>query len=286
MPSSADTSLRWHRTTLDGRVACYGEAGEGPPLVFIHGWGLRAQTYGNVLPQLANAGVRVIAPALPGFGRSDPLTTAFTWEHLAGWLADLLDHVGVHEPAFLVGHSFGGAVATAAAWYRPELARSLVLVNSVGGSVWNAGSEGSEATHLRDRPIWDWGIRLPAEIKQASFRRIAPVIARDFVGNALRNPRALAMAANLARTADLRGELAELAEKGLPVTVLWGDQDRVVPEAAFIASCDAAGATGDIIRDAGHSWLLADPDSFGEVMTNSLTIHSLLTRPHTRPAAS
>ena len=278
----SDAHLRWHRTTLDGRVACYGEAGDGPPLVFIHGWGLKARTYGNVLPQLARAGVRVIAPALPGFGRSDALGQDLSWERLAEWLADLLDHVGVHEPAFLVGHSFGGAVATATAWYHPEVARSLVLVNSVGGSVWRDGDDEREARHLADRPIWDWGIHFPADLRTKKVRRVVPVIAKDFVGNALRNPRALAMAANMARTADLRGELAELAEQGLPVTILWGDQDRVVPEAAFAASCAAAGATGDIIRDAGHAWLLADPESFGEIMTNSLTIHSLLSRPDRR----
>lgn len=276
MASSNAPALHWRRTTLDGRVAHYGESGDGPPLVFLHGWGLKARTYGRALPSIARAGVRVIAPALPGFGRSAPLEEEMTFEGIAAWLADLLDHVGVDEPAFLVGHSFGGAVATAMAWYHPELARSLVLVNSVGGSVWQT-SEGDER-HLRDRPIWDWGLHLPAEVRQPSFRRVAPVIARDFVGNALRNPRALARAANLARTADLREELAELAAGGLPVTVLWGDQDRVVPEAAFAASCAAAGATGDIIRDAGHSWLLADPESFGEIMTNSLTIHSLLSR--------
>ena len=274
MPARNQIDLRWHHTTLDGRGAFYGEAGEGPPVVFIHGWGLQARTYARALPGLARAGARVIAPALPGFGRSDPLRGAYTWEKLANWIDDLLEHAGVEEPAFLIGHSFGGGVATATAWYHRHRARSLVLVNSVGGSVWKRSSTGERM--MADRPLWDWGLRFPGEWTRRDYRRVLPVVARDFLTNALMNPGALRRAARLARTADLRDELAELAAEGLPVSVLWGNQDAVIPEATFLAMCEAAGAPGDIITDAGHSWLLADPEGFGELMTNSLTVHAML----------
>jgi pimeloyl-ACP methyl ester carboxylesterase len=272
-----DPDLRWHRTTLDGRVALYGEAGEGPPVVFIHGWGLTARAYARALPAIAKAGRRVIAPALPGFGASDPLPGSYTWEKLANWVADLLEHARVDEPASLVGHSFGGGVATATAWYHPELVRGIVLVNSVGGSVWNSHATRGERS-MAERPLWDWGLHFPVEWTRRGYRRVLPVVARDFVTNALTNPGSLRRAAALARSADLREELAELAQRGLPVSVLWGNQDRVIPEATFVALCDAAGAPGDIITDAGHSWLLVDPEGFGEMMTNSLSVHSLVAR--------
>lgn len=290
--SSRDRShdLRWHRTTLDGRVAFYGEAGDGPPVVFLHGWGLDARTYARAWPQVVRAGARVIAPALPGFGRSEPFAGEVTFEKLARWVDDLLDHLGVDEPAFLIGHSFGGGVATATAWHHPARARSLVLVNSVGGSVWKDGRRGPES--LRDRPLWDWGLHFPAEFTSRGYGKALPVVARDFARNVVRNPGNLWRAGALARTADLRAELADLADRGLPVTVLWGDQDRLIPEAAFVATCDAAGAPGDVVDRAGHSWLLADPEGFGEVITNSLTVHAMLSRPgrtpepSTRPASS
>ncbi|MTV25677.1 alpha/beta hydrolase [Nitriliruptoraceae bacterium ZYF776] len=279
----ADTRLRWHRTTLDGRAAVYGEAGDGPPVVFVHGWGLSARAYAGSLPTIAARGHRVIAPALPGFGRSDELPGTYTFERLSSWVDDLLDHLGVDEPAAFVGHSFGGGVATATAWHHPERARSLTLVNSVGGSVWKDGDRGVRS--LADRPIWDWGLHLPAEFRPARFgghqtwrrtRKVLPVILRDLVGNALSNPGAVWRAAALARTADLREELRELAERGLPVAILWGAEDTVVPEATFLAMCEASGATGDIIEDAGHSWLLLDPEGFGELLTNSLAVHRTL----------
>jgi pimeloyl-ACP methyl ester carboxylesterase len=222
----------------------------------------------------------VIAPGLPGFGRSDALPGEYTFEKLANWLDDLLDHVGVDEPAALVGHSFGGGVATATAWHHRERARSLTLVNSVGGSVWKDGGHLGPRS-LADRPLWDWGLHLPAEFRPPGLggrgpwrasRKALPVVLRDVVTNALTNPGAVWRAADLARRADLRDELAELAERGLPVSIVWGSEDTVVPEATFLAMCDAVGADGDIIEDAGHSWLLMDPVGFGEVVTNSLAI--------------
>jgi pimeloyl-ACP methyl ester carboxylesterase len=268
--------LRWHRTTLDGQVAHYGDAGAGPPVVFVHGWGLTAHAYAEAFTEIARAGARVIAPALPGFGRSEPLRGAYTFERLAWWVRQLLEHADVDEPAFFVGHSFGGGVATATAWYHPEVVRSLVLVNSVGGAVWR--TRGDQHQHVRERPLWDWGLRAPREWTRREYRRVLPVVVRDAVANALANPSALRRAAALARSADLRDELAQLAERGLPVSVLWGDQDTVVPQATFLAMCDAAGAPGDIVERAGHNWLLADPTGFGELMTNSLTFHALMAR--------
>jgi pimeloyl-ACP methyl ester carboxylesterase len=273
---SLDVRLRWHRTTLDGSPAIYGEAGDGPPVVFLHGWGLTARSYARALPTIAATGARVIAPALPGFGRSAPLDGEYTFEKLARWVDDLLDHIGVDEPASIVGHSFGGAVATATAWHHPERVRALVLVNSVGGSVWKTGGHRGDR-QLAERPLWDWGLRLPSEFTGRDYRKVLPVVVRDLVGNALTNPRAIWRAAELARTADLRTELATLAQRGLPVSILWGSEDNVVPEATFLALCDAAGAPGDIIEDAGHSWLLADPEGFGDLVTNSLAVQRTLT---------
>ena len=89
--------------------------------------------------------------------------------------------------------------------------------------------------------------------------------------NLVRNPRSMLRVANLARRADLRPELEELKRRGMPVTVLWGNRDGIIPKESFEAMCVAVGAQGRVV-DGSHSWLLADPDAFGEVITNDLEV--------------
>jgi hypothetical protein len=65
-----------------------------------------------------------------------------------------------------------------------------------------------------------------------------------------------------------------LRERELPVVALWGRSDGVIPRASFDALCAAIGTEGEVV-DGAHSWLLADPDAFGEVMTNVVSVAKL-----------
>jgi pimeloyl-ACP methyl ester carboxylesterase len=264
--------LRWERATVDGRTAVYGVAGTGPPLVFLHGWGLNHKTYKRALSRLVRLGVQVWAPALPGFGGTAELPEEeFSLAGYGRWVAAFLEAVGIDGPVTLVGHSFGGGVAIRAAHDAPAAVNRLVVVNSIGGSAWTE-DKGVLRT-MAERPIWDWGLHLQADIwpvRQA--RRVLPVIARDAVPNLLRNPSALWRAGRLAARANLEPELEELKRRGLPVVVLWGTGDRVVPEACLASLRGALGDPEVVTVPGNHSWLLADPDGFAEVMTNVLGV--------------
>jgi pimeloyl-ACP methyl ester carboxylesterase len=258
------------RTVVQQRSAVYAVAGAGMPVLFLHGWALAHHTYKGVVRRIAADGCTVYAPALPGFGgTADLVGDDFSMAGYARWITDFLDAVDVHEPVVVVGHSFGGGVAIRFAHDAHARIRSLVLVNAVGGSTWQ---KGRVLRTLSERPLWDWGIHFPADVwplRQAS--RVLPVIVEDFVPNLMRNPRAIAKVANLARRADLRQELETLRSKNLPITVLWATRDGVIPRQSFEALCVAAGVDGDIV-EGSHSWLLADPNHFGEVMTNVLQV--------------
>ena len=264
--------LSWERTTVDGRVAVYGEAGSGPTLVFLHGWGLDHKAYKRALSRLVTGGVHVVAPALPGFGGTAPLPRgAAGLEEFVRWLEHFLDQVGVDGPAVVMGHSFGGGVAIRFAYDHPERVRALVLVNSIGGSTWT--TRGSTLRSMSERPLWDWGVHLPADIfpvRQA--RRVLPVILAEALPNLVREPRAFWDAAGVARRADLTTELDELRRRRLPVVVLWGRSDQLVTQDSFEAMCLALGSPHTITVPGSHSWLIADPDAFGEVMTNVLDV--------------
>ncbi len=258
------------RTWVQDRPAAYSMAGEGMPVVLLHGWALAQHTYRKVIEAIADQGCMVIAPSMPGFGGSGDLKgEAFSMSGYAKWVADLLDALEIEEPAVLVGHSFGGGVAIKLAHDMPARVRSLVLVNSIGGSAWR---NGRTLRSIGERPLWDWGLHFPSDVwpvRQAT--RVLPVVFEDLVPNLVRNPRAIIRVANLARRADLRAELERLRDRGLPITILWGTRDGIIPRESFEALCVASGVEGTVV-EGSHSWLLADPQHFGEVITNDVRV--------------
>ena len=276
IPEAAEAKVAWRRTWVEGRPALYGVAGDGLPVAFLHGWALGSRSYRRSIDRLVALGCRVYAPALPGFGGTPDLAGRnFSFAGYADWVDAFLEAVGVEEQVFLMGHSFGGGVAIKTAHRHPQRARTLVLINSVGGSTWQSGSR---LRAISERPLWGWGLHFPSDIwplPQAT--KVLPVILEDVLPNLVRNPRALWKVGQLARRADLTRELEELKSRGLPVVVLWGARDGVVPRSAFDAMCTALGSEGEVI-EGSHSWMLADPDQFGEVMTNHVEVAKLARR--------
>lgn len=258
------------RTFVQGRSASYSVAGEGLPVVLLHGWALAQHTYRDVIETIAAQGCQVIAPAMPGFGGTADLPgDSFSLRGYAQWVANLLDTLEIEEPAVVVGHSFGGGVAVRFAHDLPSRVRSLVLVNSIGGSSWRSGRT---LRSIADRPLWDWGLHFPGDvwpIRQAT--RVLPVVVEDLLPNLLRNPRAIVKVANLARRADLRAELESLRDSGLSISIIWGTRDGIIPRESFEALCIASGVEGTVV-EGSHSWLLADPTKFGEVITNDVRV--------------
>lgn len=262
--------LRWSRTLVQGRPCAYGEAGEGPPVIFLHGWGLGHHAYKRPLARLANRGFRVLAPAMPGFAGTSGLPSSSDIHEFGKWVKAFMLAVGVNEPAVVMGHSFGGGVSITLAHDHPECVRQLVLVNSVGGAAW-AGDR-----VLSDRLPWEWGFEFAKEA-WPPHKAIGMLwsIREDMLTNIVRNPRTMWTAAMLAANADLRTELVELRARQLPVVVMSGQDDGVIPLSAFDAMCGALGIEGQVLPG-NHSWLLVNPDAFDEVMANVVELESTL----------
>ncbi len=265
-------NMTWRHLLVEGRDASYGVAGTGPTVVFLHGWGLSHRTYRHGLERLVGSGVRVVAPALPGFGGTAGLPgEALSLKGYAAWVAAFLRELGTEEPVTLVGHSFGGGVALRTAHDHPDLVGQLVLVNSIGGSVWSR--RGELPVLMAERPIWDWGLHLAAHaISVRAFTRVMPVIAADAVPNFLLHPGTLWRVGRLARDANLTEELEELKGRGLPVVIVWGRDDTVIPWACAESLAVALGGPEVVTVPGNHSWLIADPTRFAEVITNVLGV--------------
>ena len=107
-------------------------AGEGPAVLMLHGFPDSSKLWRHQIPALANAGYRVIAPDLRGFGDSDRPdgVDSYSLIHVLGDLTALLDHYGV-AGAHVVGHDWGAGTAWVMASFAPERVETLTVL-SVG----------------------------------------------------------------------------------------------------------------------------------------------------------
>ncbi|HUO48460.1 MAG TPA: alpha/beta fold hydrolase [Acidimicrobiales bacterium] len=257
-------SLEWGRLEHGELRAAHGRAGQGPPLLFLHGWGVGPRSYAGALRHVAAAGCAVAAPAQPGFAGTPGLDADD--RHFPGyarWAARYLDALGVDERVVVVGHSFGGGVALQFAHDHPERVRAVVLCNAVGGP---HRHDTREHRPMADRPLWEWGRELGADLfGLSSVVRILPPVLEQAVPNFVQHPMAMWKVAEFVRRADLLPQAAQVAAMGIPLTVVWSDRDRLIPHAAFAALCEVAGVDGHVVPGF-HSWMIADPIRFADLV--------------------
>jgi pimeloyl-ACP methyl ester carboxylesterase len=255
---------------LENRTAGVGIAdGGGPNVLFLHGWGLTHHSYAAPIRALAAAGYRVVAPDLPGFGRTDDLPAGgISFGGFAAFVDGLLGAMEIDEPLHVVGHSFGGGVATQFTHDFPGRVRSLVLVDAVSGATWTRS--GSDARLLATRPLWDWAFHLLLELPMTGSPRSVPSLLGEVATNLVRHPASLGLVAHLIRRSDLRPELTALHERGTAVSVVWGSSDKVVPRAAYEDLCEALGSAGETVPGT-HSWLLSAPDRFAASVHSAIS---------------
>lgn len=262
---------RWHDVPVDGAVVRVMEVGEphADPLLFLHGWGLSPRCYAEGIARLTGAGVRVVAPCLPGFGGSDGLRLAgMDLPAYATRIGRLLDVLGLEHPLFVAGHSFGGGVALQLAAQRPERVRSLTLVNSVGGAP-------SRHTGLGEAAWWRWAAGAATELSPRAVARAAPSMLRAFLLNALCGPLTMALTARLALTASLADQAKALVDGGLPVLFIWGDADRLIAPGELGAV--ACSLPAEVVQGR-HGWLLTSPEEFAALLRDALVVHAMLER--------
>jgi pimeloyl-ACP methyl ester carboxylesterase len=267
--SAAASAMRWTSVTVDGHRVAYATVGSGPPAVFLHGWGLRPNAYRRPMEAMADAGCRVVAPALPGFGGThelDPPDRSFAG--YGAWVGRFLDAVGMDKVALAAGHSFGGGVATAFVHGSPERAASLLLANAVGGPTWAAFPD--ELRTMVQRPVWDWVHQMSSDvISSPRLVQLLPTLVEDFLPNLIHNPLGMFRTGEFIRRADLLTEVRAIAAAGIPVVVAWSDRDRLVSRSAFDELRRAAGVEGHVV-EGRHTWLISDPRRFGELALDAL----------------
>lgn len=152
-------------------VACGDPSAE--PVLLLHGWPQTCHEWRHVMPLLAAAGYRAIAPDLPGLGDSTRPLDGYDSASVAADLAELLDALGVSR-FHLVGHDWGGPSAFALACARPQAVRSLAIVDvtlpGLGPDLSQGGKRWHHAFHMtpdlpeslvqgRERQYLSWFLR-------------------------------------------------------------------------------------------------------------------------------
>jgi pimeloyl-ACP methyl ester carboxylesterase len=243
--------LRWH------------EEGEGEPLLLIMGLSGSARAWHRLLPHVA-ARRRTIVFDNRGTGDSSAVGGPLSMADMAADARAVLDAAGVAS-ADVMGVSMGGMIAQHLALDHRDRVRSLILGCTTAG-----GARGAPpwrllaASALRPvvGPTRTWGLIAPALFSSRTRRERPDRVAEELqvrVADATDPRTTFAQMAAIARH-DTRARLAELA--GLPVTVLHGDEDALVPVARGRELAAAIpGAEFVMLAGCGHLLTTDDEDA-------------------------
>jgi pimeloyl-ACP methyl ester carboxylesterase len=267
---------------INGQNLHVKKMGQGEPVfLLLHGFVSSLYSWNSVMTPLSKLGT-VIAFDRTGFGLSErPLSwqgqNPYSSEAQIGLVTGILDHYGVQK-AILVGNSAGGTISMQVALEHPERVSALILVDP---AVYNGGGA----------PQW-----LKPILATPQMRHLGPLITRqilkrgpDLIKLAWHNPAVLSL-----ETQDLylkpfqvenwdkalweftlasqpTGLSDRLNELTLPVLVITGDHDRIVPtkDSVRLAS-ELPNATLEVISNAGHVPHEEQPQRFLEVVTRFL----------------
>jgi pimeloyl-ACP methyl ester carboxylesterase len=229
-----------------------------PTVVLLHGagfdhtaWALHSRWFGH-------HGFGLLAPDLPGHGRSagKPLPTI---ADMADWTAALLDAAGVSK-ARLVGHSMGSLIALETAARHPEKVSGLSLIGAA--ATMTVGPDLLKAAEANDHAAIDmvsiWGLGFQAELGGS----LAPGLwMHSGAQRTLENCRPGVLFNDLNACNAYQGALAAAATVSVPTTLILGERDMMTPAKAGKALAAAiANARTVMMPGAGHMMMTERPD--------------------------
>jgi pimeloyl-ACP methyl ester carboxylesterase len=250
------------------------EAGDGPPLLLLHGGIECGGVYwAPIISRLAREH-RVIAPDVPGLGESDPAGATFD-----DWLIALLQ-LTCEETPTVVAHSLVGTLAARFAGSKSDLFRRLVLYGAPGIGPYRMPI-GLRVAAIRFalRPSEPNMVRLErwAFADLDRVRRQRP----DWLDAFTTYTRSRATVPHVKRTMRrlvVRGTQripdTELRRIEVPTVLLWGAQDRFVPPALAETASTRLSWPLQVIDDAGHVPHIEQPDAFISVIEEVTRTHS------------
>ncbi|MCB0864196.1 MAG: alpha/beta fold hydrolase [Solirubrobacterales bacterium] len=265
---------------LHGNTVTFLRAGEGPPLLLLHGIAGSYETWAPLIPSLSRD-FTVIAPDMLGHGRSAKPRGDYSLGAYAAGARDILLALG-HESATVVGHSLGGGVAMQFAYQFPAHTQRLVLVSSGGlGEEVNialraATLPGSEFVLPFITKAWVTGTgrRIGEILSTFGLMPNADIteIARGYAS--LADPHARSAFIHTARSViDHKGQRVSARDRlyladSVPSLIVWGERDRIIPvRHGERAASEMPGSRFELFERSGHFPHLDQPTRFARLLT-------------------
>ncbi len=243
----------------DGTVLSAVAAGQGPPVILVHGYTARVLEWNLVWDELQARGFRVIAFDQRGHGRSTLGSDGIGSEPMAADLAAVLEHFDVRD-GVLVGHSMGGFVSIRAVLDHADLAgrlRGLVLFATWAGRI----LDGAPQNRLQI-PLLQLGILqllMRNQTVAALFgaaqcgARPSPVMVSVFMEAFNQHLDDHGPLLPIVRAFSREDRYPRLGEIGVPTVVMVGTADRTTPQSHSRRLADGVpGARLVSVPDAGH----------------------------------
>lgn len=250
---------------LHGDRVAYRDVGHGEEtLLLLHGMAGSSNTWRAVLPQLSKR-YRVIAPDLLGHGESAKPRSDYSLGAFAAGLRDLLDELGITSVT-VVGQSLGGGVAMQFVYQHPDYCKRLVLISSGG-----LGQDVGWTLRLLSAPGAE--LLLPV-IALPPVVRVGDRVRGWFSAANIQSPRGSEMWSayaslsdpqtrqaflrTLRSVVDYRGQAVSALNRmhltaELPLMVIWGDQDRIIPvEHGYELDRHRPGCRLEVLSGVGH----------------------------------
>lgn len=248
--------------------------GSAPTALALHGYPTSSYLWRNVLPAIAEAGYRGLAPDLPGFGDS-PADLPGTWERQIENVERFRRALELEHVALIV-HDWGGLIGLRWACDHPGAANALVITDTgfFPDGKWHGlaktlqtEGEGEQVLENMTRDLFAAGVR--------SVSAEMPDDAIDDFYKAYSDPERRKSQLDLYRSGDFaklepyRGKLAEL---GVPTLILWGANDQFAPVAGgYRFQKEIPGARLVVLDDAGHFLMEDAPERTAREIARFLT---------------
>jgi pimeloyl-ACP methyl ester carboxylesterase len=229
-----------------------------PTAVLLHGAGFDHTTWALHSRWFSHHGYGVLAPDLPGHGRSNgaPLTSI---ADMADWTAALIAAAGAQK-ARLVGHSMGSLIAVETAARHPDKVSALNLIGTAAAMT--VGPDLLKAAEANNRDAVDmmsiWGLGFPAGLGGSLAPGLWMLTGAQRV---LENNRPGVLFTDLSACNAYQNALAAAAKVSVPTTLILGERDMMTPSKAGKALAAAIpNARTIVLSGAGHMMMNERPD--------------------------